>query len=104
MRPIMLVIAALFAAAALPSFAQNSEDGTPMHLRGTVVRLDGQSLVVLSREAQELSVQLAPDFKVSSLTKVDLAAIKQGDFIGTAAQPGTDGRLHAQEILLFPEA
>ncbi len=103
MRLVSLLLASLVVATSL-STPGRAADGTPTHIRGTVQSLDGQALVVASRDGAVVTVLLAKDVKVSTLAKVDLAAIKAGDFIGTAAVPGTDGRLHAQEILVFPEA
>ena len=103
MRLLPLLLASLVVAAGL-STPGRAADGTPTHIRGTVQSLDGQTLVVASRDGPVVTVLLGKEVKVSTLTKVDLAAIKAGDFIGTAAVPGTDGRLHAQEILVFPEA
>jgi len=101
MRPISRLAAAALVLMTLPALA---EEGTPTRIRGTIEKLDGQTLVVKSREGQELSIALAKDLKVSAVNKARLSDIKQGDFIGTAAIPGTDGKLHAQEILIFPEA
>ena len=75
-----------------------------MRIRGTVEKLDGQTLIVKSRENQQLAVTLADDLSVSAVAKADLADIKPGDYIGSAAVKGTDGKLHAQEVLIFPEA
>src|SRR5215471_706497 len=82
MRLVSLLLASLIAAASL-STAGRAADGTPTHIRGTVQSLDGQALVVASRDGPVVTVVLAKDVKVSTLTKVDLAAIKAGDFIGT---------------------
>jgi hypothetical protein len=101
MRPISCLAGAILALLVLPALAQ---EGTPTRIRGTIEKLDGQTLVVKSREGQELSVILSNDLKVSAVNKAQLSDIKQGDFIGTAAVPGTDGKLHAQEVLIFPEA
>jgi hypothetical protein len=101
MRPISCLAAAILALFVVPTLAQ---EGTPTRIRGTVETLDGRTLVVKSREGQELSIALSNDLKVSSVNKAQLSDIKQGDFIGTAAVPGTDGKLHAQEVLIFPEA
>jgi len=101
MRPTSCLVAAFLAVLALPALAQ---EGTPTRIRGTIETLDGQTLTVKSREGQELSITLANDLKVSAVNKAELSDIKQGDFIGTAAIPGTDGKLHAQEVLIFPEA
>jgi hypothetical protein len=89
--------------AAVPSFAQNA-DGTPMRIRGTIAKLDGKSLLVKSRDGQDLGVTLADDVRVLGIVKAKAADIKQGDFVGVAALAGSDGKLHAQEVLIFPEA
>jgi hypothetical protein len=101
MRPISCLAAAILALLVVPTFAQ---EGTPTRIRGTIEKLEGQTLIVKSREGQELSIALSNDLKVSAVEKAQLSDIKQGDFIGTAAVPGTDGKLHAQEVLIFPEA
>jgi hypothetical protein len=98
MRLVSFLVTAALAASAFSVPGWSAVDGIPTHIRGTVRSLDGQTLVVASRDGQAVTVLLAKD------VKVDLAAIKPGDFIGTAAVPGTDGRLHAQEVMVFPEA
>jgi len=103
MRPISLIVGALCALLAVPALAQ-TPDGTPTNIRGKVETLDGQRLMVKSRDGQELQVTLAPGFAVLGVVKAKRADIKQGDFVGIAAAPGKDGKLHAQEILIFPEA
>jgi hypothetical protein len=84
--------------------AQNTQEGTPTHVRGTVEKFDGQMLVVRSREGQDVRIMLAKDFNVNAVSRANLSDIKRGDFIGSAAMQGADGRLHAQEVLIFPEA
>jgi len=94
----------LIALLALPAAAQNAPEGTPTRIRGTVEKLDGQTLKVKSREGQELTIALAPNFTVSAVVKKSLGDIKAGDFVGAASTKGTDGKLHALEVLIFPEA
>ena len=101
MRPISLLAGAFLALVVLPASAQ---EGTPTRIRGTVETLDGQTLIVRSRENQELSITLSEDFQVSAVAKASLSDIKSGDYIGSAAVKGTDGKLHAQEVVIFPEA
>src|SRR6266849_50522 len=87
----------------MPALAQTpSPDGTPTRVRGTVEKLDGQNLAVKSRDGQSLTIALADNFTVAAMAKVALADIKAGDFVGIAAMKGTDGKLHAQEVLVFP--
>jgi hypothetical protein len=100
----LLLAGALITLLALPAAAQNTPQGTPMRIRGTVEKLDGQNLTVKSREGPELTIALAPDFTVSAVVKKSLTDIKAGDFVGAASMKGTDGKLHALEVLIFPEA
>jgi hypothetical protein len=100
MRSMVLAVAALAALTAVPALAQSP----PSNLRGKIESVDGQMLMVKSREGKEVHVTMAPNFTVLGVTKVKLAAIKPGDFVGIAAIMGKDGKLHAQEVLVFPEA
>jgi hypothetical protein len=100
MRSMLLAAGALAALMAVPALAQTP----PSNLRGKVESLNGQTLMVKSREGKDVHVTLAPNFTVLGVTKVKLAAIKAGDFVGIAAIAGKDGKLHAQEVLVFPEA
>jgi len=103
MRSLSLAIGALVALLALPAAAQAPE-GTLTNVRGKVAKVEGKTLTVKSREGRAVAVAMADNFTVLGVKKVNLSDIKAGDFIGTAAVPGKDGKLHAQEVLLFPEA
>jgi hypothetical protein len=98
-----LFAGALIALLALPAAAQNAPEGTPTRIRGTVEKLDGQSLTVKSRDGQQLAIALAPNFTVSAVVKKSLADIKAGDYVGAAWTKGSDGKLRAIEVLIFPE-
>jgi hypothetical protein len=100
----LLVAGALIALLAVSAGAQNPPEGTPTRIRGTVEKLDGQTLTVKSREGQQLTIALAPNFTVAAVVKKSLGDIKAGDFVGAASTKGTDGKLHALEVLIFPEA
>ena len=100
----LLLAGALIALLALPAAAQNAPEGTPMRIRGTVEKLDGQMLTVKSREGPQLTIALAPNFTVAAVVKKSLADIKAGDYVGAASTKGADGKLHALEVLIFPEA
>ena len=104
MTPRLLLAGALIALIAVPAIAQNAPEGTPTRVRGTVEKLDGQNLTVKSREGADLTIVLAPNFTVAAVVKKSLADIKTGDFVGAASTKGTDGKLHALEVLIFPEA
>ena len=87
-----------------PALAQTPPAAAPTRVRGTVEKLDGQNLAVKTREGPVVTVALAPNFTVNGVVKKDLADIKEGDYVGVASTKGTDGKLHALEVLIFPEA
>ncbi|HEX3860750.1 MAG TPA: hypothetical protein VHY35_03585 [Stellaceae bacterium] len=87
-----------------PAWAQAPTDATPARVRGTVEKLDGNVLTVKTRDGQPQAITLAPDYKVSALVKKTLADIKQNDFVASAGVKGTDGKIHAVEVRIFPEA
>ena len=100
----LLLAGALTALLALPAAAQNAPEGTPTRIRGTVEKLDGQSLMVKSRDGQQLTIALAPNFAVRYLVKKSLADVKSGDFVATTSTKGTDGKNHSVELRIFSEA
>src|SRR5260370_900513 len=87
-----------------PALAQAPPAGTPTRIRGTVEKLDGQTLMVKSREGPVLTIALAPNFTVAAVVKKSVADIKAGDYVGAASLKGADGKLRALEVLIFPEA
>ena len=103
MRRISLVLGAVVALLAVPAIAQTPE-GTLVNVRGKVDKVDGQMLMVKERKGEDVHVMMAPNFGVLGMVKAKLSDIKEGDFVGIAAAPGKDGKLHAQEVLIFPEA
>lgn len=98
------VAAALIILAVGPALAQAPPAGTPTRIRGTVEKLDGQTLTVKSREGPVLTIALAPNFAVAGIVKKSVADIKAGDYVGAASTKGADGKLRALEVLIFPEA
>jgi hypothetical protein len=99
-----LVAVVLAVLLALPAAAQNPPNTTPARIRGTVEKLDGQSLQVKSRDGQILSIALAPNVAVAYLVKKSLADIKTGDFVASTSTKGADGKNHSVELRIFPEA
>lgn len=94
--------AAAFVAAIMASAALAQE--APMHVRGQVEASDGSTLTVKSREGETVKIMMHDKTRISGLTKADLASVKEGTYIGTAAVPQPDGTLVAQELLIFPPA
>ena len=91
---------ALAALAASPSAL--AADG--VRVRGTVVSVTGDTLLVKSREGADVSIKLNMGWKAGGIAKAKLADIKQGDFVGIASLPGASGPDGALEVLIFPPA
>ena len=88
----------------LPAGAQQAPQGTPTRIRGTVEKLDGQALTVKSREGEIVTIALADNVAVAYLVKKNVGDIKPGDYIASTGIKGTDGKLHAIEVRIFPES
>jgi hypothetical protein len=102
MRKIALA-AAVIGLFVMPAFAQAPPAGTPTRVRGTVDKLDGQTLTVKSRDGQAVTIALAPNVIVTTLVKKTMADVKTGDFVASTGIKGTDGKIHAIEVRIFPE-
>src|SRR5712691_4185003 len=74
------IAAALMILAVGPALAQAPPAGTQLRIRGTVDKLDGQTLTVKSREGPVLTIGLAANFTVLGVEKKRLADIKAGDY------------------------
>src|SRR5712671_2973588 len=64
-----IAIAALIALSVGPALAQTPPAATPTRIRGTVDKLNGQNLMVKSRDGQTLSIELAANVAVITLVK-----------------------------------
>jgi hypothetical protein len=97
-------IAAVFAALlAVPALAQTPPAGAPMRVVGTVDKLDGNNLTVNMTDGQPVTVVLADNAAVFGVEKRTVADIKPGDFLASGGVKGTDGKIHAVEVRIFPE-
>lgn len=76
----------------------------PVRIRGTVEKLDGQSLTVKGNDGQLKTVKLADNFVVMGIHKASVDDIGTGKFIGTTTVGERDGQLVALEVHIFPEA
>jgi hypothetical protein len=101
-----LKFAALAFATALATLATSTStlaaDG--VRVRGTVISVTGDTLLVKSREGADVSIKLNLGWKAGGIAKAKLADIKQGDFVGIASLPGASGPDGALEVLIFPPA
>ena len=95
-----MLAAVVIAVLTVPLLAQNP----PARIRGTVEKLDGNTLTVKSRDGQMVAVALAPNFTVSGVVAKSLADIKPGDFIASTSLRGPDGKLKAIEVHILPDS
>lgn len=93
-----ILLALLLLAAASTAQAQ-----TARRIRGTVEALDGQTLVVRTREGDQARIQLAPNYTVSAVVPAKVEDARAGSYVGVAAM-GPRDKLRALEVLIFPEA
>jgi hypothetical protein len=91
----MLVATAATAAAQAPAPER-------IAVRGTITALNGEELKVHSNRGEDLTVLLLPQTQVRGVTLANIADIKPGSYIGSAAVPQADGTLKALEIHVFP--
>jgi hypothetical protein len=102
--PTFIMLGLLLALPAGAQAPQGASEGTRTRIRGTVEKLDGQNLMVKSRDGQPMTIVLAPDFTVQGVAKRSLGDIKAGDYVASTSVTGADGKLHAVEVHIFPEA
>ncbi|TFV74081.1 hypothetical protein E4K64_18980 [Bradyrhizobium frederickii] len=99
-RPLIAV--AMVAISTYCAFAQRAP--VPTRVRGTIEAVNGDTMQVKSRSGEDVKLRIAPDLKVSGITKISLADIKVGSFVGATTVPGPDGGQNAVEVHVFPES
>ena len=82
--------------AATAAFAQQ-----PARIRGQIEKVNGDMLVLKTRDGALLNVKLDEKARVSALVKATLADIKKDSFIGIAGVPQPDGSIEAFSIHIF---
>ena len=95
-RRALVAVAIALSLAATAAFAQQ-----PGRIRGQIEKVDGDMLVLKTRDGAMLNVKLDEKARVSALVKATLADIKTDSFIGIAGIPQPDGSIEAYSIHLF---
>ena len=93
-------IAFLAGALALASAAADAQ--TSMRVRGTITGVDGNTLMVQSRDGKDLKLTLPDNVGVAVAKAIRFEDIKQGDYVGTTATKRADGMLVALEVHYLP--
>lgn len=76
----------------------------PASIRGALLAVNGDTLLVKPNMGQQLSVKLDKDARVIAVVSASIEDIKSGSYIGTAAIPQADGSQKALEVHIFPPA
>jgi hypothetical protein len=97
-RRVLAGVALLAAISATAAFAQQA-----VRVRGTIEKVDGNTLTVKAGDGTAVTLMLTSDAAVVSVVKATLADVKEGSFVGSAAMPQPDGSQKALEVHIFPE-
>ena len=97
--------AIILSLAAFVAAAQTATPPTPtVRLRGTVQTVNADNLTLKERSGETITLALSDKLVVQEVFPIQLADIKAGSYIGTAALPQADGTQRALMVLVFPEA
>jgi outer membrane lipoprotein SlyB len=102
MSRILLISSFACAVAVTMNWTASAQD--TVRVRGTIERMDGDNLVVKSRDGADLKVVPANGALIVAVVKASPSDIKQGSFVGVTGMPQSDGSQRAIEVHIFPEA
>ena len=95
---------ALFILGLLVVFPALAQQPQTVRVRGTIEKVDGDQLLIKSRDGTDLTVKLADNARVTAVVKASLADVKPGSYVGVTAMPQLDGSQRAIAIAIFPES
>jgi hypothetical protein len=95
----VFVVATLAATCALNSVSAQAQN---VRVRGTIEKLDGNSLAVKSRDGTELKLVLKDNVRVGGVVKASLADVKASTNVAITSRPRPDGTLEAVELRIAP--
>ena len=98
------IISATALALIVSTSIASAQQAPPLRVRGTIEKVDGDTLTVKTRAGETTTVTLAADARVAAMVKASAADIKTGSFIGVTAMPQPDGTQRAIGIHIFMEA
>ena len=78
--------------------------GAQVRINATIAALSNDTLTLRTNDGAVMTVALPAGLRIVSLVERSLSDIKLGEFVGSAAMRGRDGKLHAQEVHVFPES
>ncbi|RTL48317.1 MAG: hypothetical protein EKK40_17580 [Bradyrhizobiaceae bacterium] len=99
------LLAATLSISALTCFGASAQQSpTSSRVRGAIQSVNGDIVVVKGRDGTNTMMKMTPDVRVTGVTKITLADIKPGSYIGVTSVPGADGTQKATEVHVFPES
>jgi hypothetical protein len=98
------ILAGVALVAAFAASSAWAQQPPTQRLSGTIVKVDGNKLLVKSKEGAEQTIALADKALIVGVTKASLADIKAGAYIGSGAVPQADGSQKAVEVHIFAES
>src|ERR1700751_163211 len=96
-------ISAALAACVFGATAGFSEDAPPPRLRGTLDKVNGNTLTVKTRSGTPTTVQLKDGAPVIATVKGSMSDIQDNSFVGITAMPQPGGAIKAVEVHVFAE-
>lgn len=87
-----------------PAPAPATPAAPQVRLRAVIEKIDALSITIKERSGEVITLVRPAAMEVSEVYPTDIADIKPGSYIGTAAMPQADGTQLALEVLVFPEA
>jgi hypothetical protein len=95
----VFVAAALAATFVLSSVSAQAQN---VRVRGTIEKLDGNTLSVKSRDGAPLKLVLKDNVRIAGVVKASLADVKGDANVAITSRPRADGTLEAVELRIAP--
>src|SRR5262252_2876329 len=93
---VVAVLAATFALSSMSAQAQN------VRVRGAIEKLDGNTLMVKSRDGADLKLTLKDNVRIAGVVKAKLTDVKADANVAITSKPRPDGTLEAVELRIAP--
>jgi len=91
-----VAVTAAFAVTTMAAQAQN------VRVRGAIESVDGNTVMVKSRDGASLKLVLKDNANVRGVVKASLADVKASTNVAITSRPRSDGTLEAVELRIFP--
>jgi len=93
------LVTTLIAVGALSSVSAQAQN---VRVRGTIEKLDGNTLMVKSRDGAELKLVLKDNVRIAGVVKASLTDVKPDNNVAITSMPRADGTLEAFELRIAP--